>query len=92
MYIRFTEDELIRIRDFAMQSEDCEQIGENEFVLDLYDLEAPVTLDVVLDKRGAQVEGAAYLSFDEEMDGWYMDAPMEREEDVREAIARICRL
>ncbi len=92
MYIRFTDDELNRIRDFAIQSEDCEQIGENEFVLDLFDLDAPVTLDIVLDRRGAHVEGAAFLSFDEEMDGWYMDAPIEREEDVRDAIARICGL
>lgn len=51
---------------------DCEQIGEGEYVADIYDTEKPLTMNLKLTKDGFEVLAAAYLLYDEEEDGWYM--------------------
>ena len=66
--------------------EDAERLSEREFVADLYDIERPVSLDLVFVRGGVAVDGAAELKYDEALDGWYMDKRLERPEEVIEAL------
>lgn len=88
MKLALTSEELAAVREYALRSEDCEQLSEREFVMDFYDLEQPVTLDLVLEQDGARVDGAAYLAYDDAMDGWYMRESIETEAEVRRALCQ----
>ena len=61
---------------------------ENEWVLDLYDIEKPVSIDMVFEKDGLRIDGAAELLYDAEQDGWYMGGRVEDEAAVRAALTQ----
>lgn len=86
MKLSLTAAQLAALTAFLSSFEDCEQLSAREYVLDLYDLEPPMSLDLILEKDGISVEGAAQLCFDEEMDGWYIGARVESAEAVRAAL------
>ena len=79
--------EIASLVDFLGGFEDAEQLSEREYVLDLYEAEPPLSMDLTIEKDGVNIEGAAELKFDETLDGWYA---AERIEDA-EAIARALR-
>lgn len=88
MILQLTSAENAALRRFLSACEDCEMLSENEWVLDLYELPAPLSIDLLLEKDGAlRIEGAALLQYDEALDGWYMGARVEDPEAVREALA-----
>ena len=60
------------LRAFMENNEDCSALSENEYIVDLYDTDQPVTLDILLKDSEVQLLAAARLLYDEEMDGWYM--------------------
>ena len=66
--------------------EDAELLGEKggrrEYVADFYDLERPVSMDLILGKDAFFVDGAAYMSYDEELDGWYIDQAITEADEV----------
>ena len=62
------------------------ELTEKEFVVDLYDLDRPVSMDLVFIKSGVAADGAAYLEYDEEMDGWYMGERIEQPEVIVAAL------
>ena len=66
--------------------EDSEQLSDKEYVLDLYDIEPPLSLDLSLGKNCLYVDGAAELLFDEEMDGWYIGRRIEEPEPILRAL------
>lgn len=74
MKLKLTQEQNAQLKAFLDQFEDAERLSEKEFVVDLYDIDMPVSLDLVFIKSGVAVDGAAELKFDEEMDGWYMGA------------------
>ncbi|MBQ6373946.1 MAG: hypothetical protein IJJ45_05595 [Clostridia bacterium] len=74
------------LRGFLEGFEDAEKLSEREYVVDLYDAERPVSLDLVIVKDGVAVDGAAELLFDDEQDGWYMG---QRLEDPAEVLAAL---
>ena len=86
MKISLTAGQLTAFKAFLNQFEDCEQLSEREYVLDLYDLEPPISLDFTLNEDGLAVDGAAELRFDEDMDGWYIGDRIEQPEAVRHAL------
>ena len=88
MRLRLTEEQAAALRAFLDGSEDAEQLSAREYVADLYDIERPVSLDLVFVKGGVAVDGAAELKYDAEQDGWYMGERLERPEDVLDALAR----
>ena len=88
MRIRLTEAQEASLRDFLRDCEDAEQLSAREYVVDLYDLPRPVSLDLVFVRGGVAVDGAAELKYDAEQDGWYMGERLERPEDVVDALAR----
>ena len=76
-----------RLRAFLSAGGDCEALGENEFVADLYDFDTPATLDIVFGPKGEIECEAAQLLYDEEQAGWYMG---ERIEDAKTITAMLC--
>ena len=86
MKLKLTAEELNNLRAFLEKCEDAEKLTEKEYVVDLYDLEKPVSMDLVFIKSGVAVDGAAVLEYDEEMDGWYMGERIEQPEAVYAAL------
>ena len=86
MRIRLTQEREAALRAFLQASEDAEQLSAREYVVDLYDIERPVSLDLVFVKGGVAVDGAAELKYDEELDGWYMGQRLEDPEEVERAL------
>ncbi len=88
MKIELTEVQTAALRAFLDASEDAEQLSTREYVVDLFDIENPVSLDLVLVKNGLIVDGAARLKYDDEQDGWYMGERLAHPEDVLDALTR----
>ena len=88
MKLKLTEEQIVQLRAFLERSEDAEKLTEKEYVADLYDLEKPISLDLVFIKSGVAVDGAAYLEYDEEMDGWYMGQRIDQPDVIIEALGQ----
>ncbi len=86
MKLKLTETQLGALKAFLANCEDAEALSEREYVADLYDIERPVSLDLVFVKGGVAVDGAAELKYDEEQDGWYMGERLETPELVLAAL------
>lgn len=61
-----------RMRAFLNSFEDAEEVGENEYAVDLYETDPALSMNIELTKDGADVLAALYLKYDEEQDGWYL--------------------
>ena len=86
MKIRLTQEREDALKSFLANCEDAEQLSAREYVVDLYDIDRPVSLDLVFVKGGVAVDGAAELKYSEEQDGWYMGDRLEDPEEVRSAL------
>jgi len=86
MKITLTAEQLTALKAFLNTFEDSEQLSDKEYVLDLYDIEPPLSLDISLGKNCLFVDGAAELLFNEEMDGWYIGQRIEDPEAVLRAL------
>ena len=86
MKLKLNDEQIKDLRAFLEKFEDAEKLTEKEFVVDLYDLDKPVSMDLVFIKSGVAVDGAAYLEYDEEMDGWYMGERIEAPELIAAAL------
>ena len=80
MKIALTNEEMERLRAET-------EGGEGECVLDAYEPEPAFTMEFEYAKDGIDVLAAAYLAYDQSMDGWYLS---DRIEDV-EALAKLVR-
>ena len=87
MLLPLSEKEAASLRAFLEANADCEAQAENEYVADLYDLDTPLSLDLVFCKEGVRIDGACLLGYDDEMQGYYIDRPVTVAEDVRRALA-----
>ncbi|MBR2697264.1 MAG: hypothetical protein IKE76_01615 [Clostridia bacterium] len=88
MKIKLNEAQDRALRAFLTDNPDAEQLSAREYVVDLYDIDPPVSLDLVFVRGGIGVDGAAELLFDEALDGWYMGERLETPEQVRDALVR----
>ncbi|MEE1200959.1 MAG: hypothetical protein U0L09_09935 [Christensenellales bacterium] len=86
MKITLTETQFQTFMDFLSACEDCEALSEKEYVIDLYDAEPPVSMDITLGKNILFVDGAAELIFSEEMDGWYIGRRIENTGKIMELL------
>lgn len=86
MKLKLSETQMAKLRAFLDRCEDAEQLSQREYVLDLYDIQRPLTLNLVFIKSGVAVDGAAELLFDEAQDGWYMGQRVEDREAVTAAL------
>ncbi len=80
MKIALTHEEMERLRA---------ELGgeEGECVLDAYEPEPAFTMEFEYTKEGIDVLAAAYLAYDQPMDGWYLS---DRIEDA-ETLAKLVR-
>lgn len=83
MLIEISKDKLLA---FLTSNEDCEALTADEYVVDLYDMDTPITIDLRIVKEGAEILAAAELLYDEEQDGWYMGERIEDEARISEAL------
>ena len=86
MKLKLNEAQDQALRAFLSACDDAEQLSAREYVVDLYDIEKPISLDLVFVKGGVAVDGAAELKYDEEQDGWYMGERLDTPEAVLEAL------
>lgn len=86
MKIALTTEQFSALKTFLTTFEDSEQLSEKEYVVDLYDLEPPISLDLSLGKNCLFVDGAAELLFNEEMDGWYIGERIEEPDPILRAL------
>ena len=86
MFLSLDARQCARLVAFCEHSEDCERISQNEMVLDLYAISRPMSLDLVLEANGVRADGAFFLGFDEEMDGYFLADPVEDPADVLHAL------
>ena len=89
MKLTLTAEQLSALKTFLSTFEDSEALSDKEYVLDLYDLDPPLSLDVTLGKNCLFVDGAAELHFDEEMDGWYIGDRIEQPEPILRALESV---
>ena len=61
-----------RLKAFLEQCEDAEEVGTDEYTVDLYDTEPAISMNIEFTKDGVDVLAALFLEFDEEQDGWYL--------------------
>ena len=86
MRIRLNPEEKQALLAYMEASEDCEKITEHEWVADIYDIETPISVDFVFKKDSLFADGAEYLSYDEEMDGYYMSGTVENADRLIEIL------
>ena len=82
MKLKLTAEERKALMAYLEGSEECEKLSEKEWILDIYDNETPISLDLVFNRDSIFADGAEYLKYDEEMDGWFMSGPIESADDV----------
>ena len=87
MKLKLNDDQAQALRAFLDRFEDAEKLSEREYVVDLYDIARPLSLDLVFIRSSVAVDGAAELLYDEEQDGWYMGARVEDAGAVSAALA-----
>lgn len=88
MRIKLNDAQVDALKAFLEASEDAEQLSAREYVVDLYDIDRPISLDMVFVKGGIGVDGAAELKYDEAQDGWYMGERLDDPEEVLDALAQ----
>ena len=86
MKLNLTQTQREALCRFLESCEDAEKLSEREYVVDLYDIEKPLSLDLVWGRDTVSADGAALLLYDEEQDGWYMDRRVEDAGDVVAAL------
>ncbi len=86
MKLSLSAAQLAALKTFLTTFEDAEQLSEKEYVIDFYDLEPPISLDVSLGKDCLFVDGAAELKFDDEMDGWYIGERIQEPDPILRAL------
>jgi len=84
--LKLTAEEKKALKQYLENNEDCEKLSEKEWVMDIYDTETPASFDLVFAKESLFADGAEYLKYDEEQDGWYIAGPIETAEKAIEIL------
>ena len=88
MKIRLSDAQLESLKAFLDRFEDAEQLTQREYVVDFYEQEVPLSIDLVFVNGGIGIDGAGVLAYSEEQDGWYVSRRIESEEEMRAAFVR----
>ena len=73
---------------YLNDSPDAEQLGAHEYVADFYDVDTPLTINILApDGDDIEIVAAAQLLYSEEQDGWYMGARIEDETVILNVLA-----
>lgn len=66
--------------------EDAEATETDEFVVDLYDADPPLSLELAFEQGGVRVLAAESLAYDEEQAGYYLAGPVEDAVQIAQAL------
>ena len=83
MRLRLSDAELAHLEAYLDSSPDCERLSKREAVLDIYDIEPPVSMNFVFVKGGIGIDGAFELEYSESDDGWYLGERIEDPARIR---------
>ena len=83
MRLRLSDAELAHLEAYLDSSPDCERLSKREAVMDIYDIEPPVSLNFVFVKGGIGIDGAFELEYSESDDGWYLGERIEDPARIR---------
>lgn len=86
MRLRLTDAALTHLKEYLAQCPDCEYLSAREVVLDLYDIEHPLSMNFVFVKGGIGIDGAAALRYSDAERGYYMGDRIEDVEAIRAAL------
>ena len=86
MRLRLKDEELAHLKAYLEQCPDGEYLSAREVVLDLYDIERPISINFVFVKGGIGIDGAAKLRYSDEERGYYMGDRIEDTETIRAAL------
>ena len=86
MRLRLSDAELAHLEAYLDSSPDCERLSKREAVLDIYDIEPPVSMNFVFVKGGIGIDGAFTLAYSEEDDGWYLGERIEDPARIRDLL------
>lgn len=86
MKLKLSDAELKHLNAYLDQCPDCERLSAREVVLDLYEVEPPISMNFVFVKGGLGIDGAAELKYSEADDGYYMGDRIEDVDAVRAAL------
>ena len=75
MKLNFPADKAARLSAALDAFEDAERTGEDEYVVDFYDLEPPLSMELAFVAGDVEVLAAERLAFDEALDGYYLSGP-----------------
>ncbi len=76
MKIPFSKEEALALRQALSDCPDAEALGTDAYVVDLYDADPPLSLELAFPKDGVEVLAAEELAYSEELDGWYLSGPV----------------
>lgn len=88
MKISLTQEQRAALLEFLKESEDVEALGGEEYTMDVYEVEPPMTLQIEMGKDWVDVLAAAVLQYDEGLDGWYLSERIEGKDEVEAALGR----
>ena len=83
MRLRLSEAEIASLEAYLDRSPDCERLSKREAVLDIYDIEPPVSMNFVFVKGGIGIDGAFVLEYSDADDGWYLGERIEDPAHIR---------
>ena len=89
MSIPWSEEKIRALRAAVDQLEDAQATGPDEYVVDLYQREPPMTLELAFEAGRLLVLAAQTMAYDAQLDGWYLDRPVEDAVEVEEALAAL---
>ena len=89
MSIPWSEGKIRALRAALDQMEDAQATGPDEYVVDLYQREPPMTLELAFEAGRLLVLAAQTMAYDAQLDGWYLDRPVEDTVEVEEALAAL---
>ena len=88
MKFAMSGEELARLTEALRANDDCEEAGDGSFIVDLYEPEPAVSLELYIEKGGIAITAVGLLSYSKELDGWYMTERTENEDEINAALER----
>lgn len=74
------------LRAFLENDPDSEALSPDEYICDLYETPAPITINLKLNKDGVEILAAAYLDYDEANKGYVMGARIDDADTISTAL------
>lgn len=88
MRIEWTREQVDALRAKLGAFEDAQPTGDDEYVVDLYDADPPLSLELSL-KTGLDVLAAERMAYDEALNGYYVCAPETDAQAIERALLSV---